>query len=386
MTELASRAKREGTEGTEGTIKPVANDADNAAREQRGHRRMAWLVGVLLAAGLIASVAALVTRAVSGTDPGGEHWSDGSLGRSWDHALDVPYAHALHRDEAAVRYRLFGDLGTQVVQGCAGWLFYRDGLNPPAIADNAAFARHLGSLQQYAAGLKARGIELLVATVPDKARVETEALCGLQPDPRMTTRLHAWQQALTRAGIRQVDLLSALQAARPAFYKTDVHWNDQGAQAAANQIGAAVLPILGTRGDIQFTSKINAPAVRAGDLLTLANLDRVSDDWRPAPDYAATETIAPVHGGGLLDDGPAAEVMLAGSSFSRRSAFADRLGRQLGREVWNVSLDNGQFDRALAASWRDRAHWPKSLRVVIWEMSEDALSGAALNPADDKHG
>ena len=78
-------------------------------------------------------------------------------------------------------------------------------------------------------------------------------------------------------------------------------------------------------------------------------------------------------------------MLLAGSSFSRRSAFAERLGEQLGREVWNVSLDDGQFDRALQAIWRERANWPKSVRVVVWEMSEDALSmpleGVAPTPA-----
>jgi alginate O-acetyltransferase complex protein AlgJ len=66
--------------------------------------------------------------------------------------------------------------------------------------------------------------------------------------------------------------------------------------------------------------------------------------------------------------------MLAGSSFSRRSEFAQRLGERLGREVWNVSLDDGQFDRALQTMWAKRASWPASVRVVIWEMSEDALS------------
>jgi alginate O-acetyltransferase complex protein AlgJ len=143
------------------------------------------------------------------------------------------------------------------------------------------------------------------------------------------------------------------------------------------------------------------PAPRIGDLLTLANLDKVSDAWRPAPDVVAAETLQPQHGGGLLDDGPPADVLLAGSSFSRRSAFAERLGEQLGREVWNVSLDDGQFDRALQAVWRERATWPKGVRVVIWEMSEDALSmpvektpaptatavsAPAVNPAADKRG
>ena len=110
-------------------------------------------------------------------------------------------------------------------------------------------------------------------------------------------------------------------------------------------------------------------------MLKLAGLDGVPDGWRPAPDADMPESIRAQTSGGLLDDTPPAQVLLAGSSFSRRSGFADRLGRALGREVWNVSVDDGRFDRALAAVWRTRATWPASLRVVVWEMSEDALSG-----------
>ncbi len=374
MTGLAARADTKPATRNAGTEAEVA--ADRCA-----HKGYAWLVGVMLATACVAAAGTLSMRSIDGTSQPPAHWNDGSLGRTLDRALDVPYAHALHRGEAAVRYRLFGDLGTQVTQGCAGWLFYREGLNPPSIGDDAQFAKRIDTLQRYASGLASRGIKLVVATVPDKARVETEALCGLQQDPRMTRRLAAWQQALAHAGVAQVDLLPALQAVRPSFYKTDVHWNDQGAEAAASRIGATVLPILGARGVTAFTSTRAVPGPRVGDLLTLANLDQVSDAWRPAPDHVAVEALSAVHGGGLLDDGPAADVLLAGSSFSRRSAFAERLGRQLGREVWNVSLDDGQFDRALAASWRDRANWPKSVRVVIWEMSEDALSGAGPGAA-----
>jgi alginate O-acetyltransferase complex protein AlgJ len=302
----------------------------------------------------------------------------------------VPYAPALHRGRAAVRYRVFGDLGLQVREGCPGWLFYADGLRPPAVpraqvrqpgvpgADALLDAR-VESLHRYADALRRDGIRLVVVTVPDKARVESEALCGLRQDARMTQRLDGWQHALDAAGVTRVDVLPALQAARPAYFRTDVHWNAKGAAAAAHVVGDAVLPLVGVRGDARFATQRGPVEARVGDLLTLAGLGDVPDAWRPAPDRVVRETIQPLHSGGLLDDGPAEEIMLAGSSFSRRSNFAERLGEQLGREVWNVSLDDGQFDRALQAMWSQRATWPKSVRVVIWEMSEDALSALPAN-------
>lgn len=361
-----------------------ANNVLSVQALSRGHRPLAWLVAFLLAMGCLAAVTSLVTQARDGKPFDLHGWRDGSLGHSMDRAIDVPYAPALHRWQDAVRYRVFGDLGRQVREGCPGWLFYADGLHAPVQAGQETPARadgsdvltdaRIASLHHYADALRASGIRLVVVTVPDKSRVETEALCGLNQDARMTQRLAVWQRALDQSGVARVDLLPALQAARPAFFRTDVHWNARGAQAAAQVVGAAVLPLLGAAGDARFTHATEPAAPRIGDLLTLAGLADVPDAWRPAPDIVANETLQAQHSGGLLDAGPAAQVLLAGSSFSRRSAFAERLGERLGQEVWNVSLDDGQFDRALQSIWHDRANWPHSLRVVIWEMSEDALS------------
>ncbi|WP_345813652.1 cell division protein FtsQ [Paraburkholderia sp. PREW-6R] len=364
---------------------PTAPTTQAAAR---AHRRVAWLVALLLGAGCVAALTSLFMQARDGVSSAApvdaRGWRDGSLGRSIDRAIDVPYAATLHRWQAAARYRLFGDLGRQVREGCPGWLFYADGLSAPVQPGHDPVERtdggdgltdaRIATLHRYADALRGMGIQLLVVTVPDKARVESEALCGLRQDARMTQRLTVWNRALDASGVAHVNLLPALQAARPAYFRTDVHWNARGAQAAARVVGAAALPMLGKRGDTLFAHTATPPAPRVGDLLTLANLDKVSDAWRPAPDMVAVQTLHAQRSGGLLDDAPSADVLLAGSSFSRRSAFAERLGEQLGREVWNVSVDDGQFDRALQAVWRERATWPKSVRVVIWEMSEDALS------------
>ncbi|MFL9865935.1 cell division protein FtsQ [Paraburkholderia fungorum] len=350
----------------------------------RAHRRIAWLIALLLGLGWAGAVASLVMQSLNGASFELHGWRDGSLGHSLDRAIDVPYARSLHRWQAAARYRLFGDLGHEVREGCPGWLFYADGLRAPvqpghdpverADGGDALTDARIATLHRYADALRGAGIQLVVVTVPDKARAESEALCGLRQDARMTQRLNVWNRALSTSKVAHVELLPALQAARPAFFRTDVHWNAQGAQAAAQVVGAAVLPLLGKPGDTRFTHTMAQAAPRVGDLLTLANLNDVPNAWRPAPDVVAEETLQAQRSGGLLDDGPAADVLLAGSSFSRRSAFAERLGEQLGREVWNVSLDDGQFDRALQAVWHARATWPKSVRVVIWEMSEDALS------------
>lgn len=348
------------------------------------HRALAWGVAALLVVGLCMAVIALARQADNGERFDLAGWRDGTLGHQIEGTIDVPYARTLHRWQAALRYRMLGDLGHQVREGCPGWLFYADGLRPPPAAAgqvrqigvpgaDALLDARIATLHRYADALRKDGIRLVVVTVPDKARVETQALCGLHQDARMTQRLTGWQQALDAADVTRVELLPTLQQASPAYFRTDVHWNARGAQAAADVIGAAVLPLLGGRGEGRFEHQQGAAEPRVGDLLTLAGLGDVPDAWRPAPDMVAPQTISAVHSGGLLDDAPPVEVMLAGSSFSRRSEFAGRLGEQLGREVWNVSLDDGQFDRAMQAMWNKRATWPKSVRVLVWEMSEDAL-------------
>ncbi|MEM5389103.1 cell division protein FtsQ [Paraburkholderia phymatum] len=346
---------------------------------QHAHRRIAWLVALILVIGCAGALASLVAQSRSGTPLDASGWRDGSLGRRLDRMISVPYARTLHRWEAAARYRLLGDLGPQVREGCPGWMFFADGLHGPLHRDDAhdgddLMDARIATMHRYAEALRSTGIQLLVVTVPDKARVESEALCGLRQDALMTQRMSAWNRALNESRVAHVELLPVLQAARPAYFHTDVHWNARGAQAAAQAVAAAALQMLGKRGNTHYFHVTAPAAPRVGDLLMLADLDAVPDAWRPAPDVVSAETLQVQRNLGLLDDGPDAEVLLAGSSFSRRSAFAERLGEQLGSEVWNVSLDDGQFDRALRAVWRDRSNWPRSVRVLIWEMSEDALS------------
>jgi alginate O-acetyltransferase complex protein AlgJ len=377
---MSETAVRQASDTTVGRKDKSPHASDPAERE---HAPMAACVAALLIAAFVFAIASLVAHAKTDATFSLDDvsaWRSGEAMHAIDRAIDVPYAASLRHASAAVRYRLLGELGPQVSEGCPGWLFYTDGLRPrPSQAAlmpvETAMREQVAAMHRYADALRREGITLVVATVPDKARVQSDALCGLRQDARMTAAWDAWHRALARAGVAQVDLLGPLTAARPSFYRTDVHWNARGAQAAADAVAAAVLPYVGGRGDVRFAAERDAGVQpRVGDLLRLAGLADVPEGWRPALDAEMPETIRAEQAGGLLDDTAPAQVLLAGSSFSRRSGFADRLGRALGREVWNVSIDDGRFDRAFAAIWAKRATWPRSLRVVVWEMSEDALT------------
>lgn len=231
-------------------------------------------------------------------------------------------------------------------------------------------------MQHWTTQLKAQGVQVLVVVVPDKSRIEQAHTCGLRHSTAMRARLGQWQQALGAAQVASTDLLPVLQqGTAPVFFRTDVHMNRIGAQRAADAVAASALPLLGGRGAQAF--EVGAPGAakpRMGDLIVLAGLEKAPPAWRPALDREPEQVIAPVRSGGLLDDTPPVEVLLLGSSNGRRSLFAERLGNALGREVWNQSLDGGQFSGALLAAWPQRAQWPPTLKLVVWEFSEMALS------------
>lgn len=333
----------------------------------------AWLVGGLLIAGLAYGLTSL--SRLWGPELTLRSVVVGAAGAHIEKALSLPGKAWLEPLDAAWRYRFLGQLGTQVREGCPGWLFYVDGLRAPVPNAADVMEHRIKLMRKLRDDVAAAGAKLLVVTVPDKSRVQKDALCGLTRTPTMQVQVARWNAALRVEGVAHVDLMAGLDPVASAFYRTDVHLNQHGARAAAQAIASAALPLLGGRGGqryITITEPVAQP--RTGDLLVLSGLDRSPAGWRPAPDSEARETLRPQSAGDLLDDGPVLDVLLAGSSNSRRSNLAEQLGKNLGRPIQNVSRDGGKFADALVDAMGDQARWPKTIRLVIWEMSEMSLS------------
>ncbi|WP_175781940.1 alginate O-acetyltransferase AlgX-related protein [Burkholderia anthina] len=343
----------------------------------RGHRIGAALWCVLLIAGAGWGSWQLRHAGITAQDVRPAAWFDGTAGRALAKWLALPAQSTVEMAGAAVRYRLFGDLGEQVTLGCPQWLFYRDGLRPQSGVGAGVLDDRLRLMRDWTRQLRAQHIQVLIVAVPDKSRIEAAHLCGQPVSPPMRARLDVWQAALRRDGVPFVDLRDALTGRmQPVFFRTDVHMNAYGAQLAADAVARSALPMLGgVKGAQSFTIAMpGRPESRVGDLLVLAGLEHAPQGWRPELEQAAPQRIEPVRNGGLLDDAPPVEVLLAGSSNGRRSHFAEWLSIGLGREVWNLSMDGGQFSGAMVAALNARATWPPTLRLVIWEFSENALS------------
>ena len=285
--------------------------------------------------------------------------------------------------ERGASWLLLKDTGPRVRQGCPGWLFLTDEqrINRNAQANERTKAQAVIDLKQR---LGKQGIDLWVMVVPDKSRMAANQLCGLYRPQQLHNRVVRWSGMLQAADVHVLDLTATLQPlGDAAFLRTDTHWSETGASAAA----AAMAQHLEEAGfkatpSRAFDTRAAPLAPRPGDLVRLAGLDWLPLSLQPAPQSVAQTTIseqveAASQGGESLDDlfGDAdlPNVALIGTSFSRNSAFVDFLQRALGAPIGNFAKDGGEFSGAANAYFASPAFIQTPPKVLIWEIPERDL-------------
>jgi len=287
------------------------------------------------------------------------------------------------RLERAASWLVLRDTGPRVRKGCGDWLFLSDELtlNPHAQDHAAVKAEAVIGVQQR---LRAQGIALLVAVVPDKSRIAREQLCALPRPAMLAQRAEAWAAILGRAGVPVVNLETALQPLGSAAYlRTDTHWSQSGADAAA-QVIAQTVQALGIRATPHkdFETSTEPAALRPGDLVRLAGIDWLPLGWQPAADMVAAihtrERPHPAHAGSddlddLLGDDHLPNVVVIGTSFSRTSNFVGFLEMALGAAIGNFAKDGGEFSGAATQYFNSPAFRQTPPRLVIWEIPERDL-------------
>ncbi|MDB5414932.1 MAG: cell division protein FtsQ [Rubritepida sp.] len=275
------------------------------------------------------------------------------------------------------RWGLFRSGGPQVRVGCNDWLFLNEELRTWPDAE-AAMAERAEALSRIRTRLAAQNIALVVAVVPDKARVHHDQLCGAPLSAEAEGRYDRMMAALESRGLAPISLLPRLQALaveRPAFWRTDTHWNQEGAAAAAVEIArhAQSLNIDRPGG---FTTRLAAEETNGpGDLLRLMGLDIVPDWLRPPVDrqhLAHTDAPEPA-GGGLLDDDAAPQVALIGSSYSINANFHGALQEALGAAVTNLAQAGGGFSGAASTYFSGVTFRESPPRLIIWEIPERVM-------------
>ncbi len=177
---------------------------------------------------------------------------------------------------------------TTVLRGKDGWLFYGDDgalddyvrRTPLSAADLTVWS---STLQHTHDWLAARGIAYLFVVAPDKHEVYPEYMpAGITPlaGPSRTDQLVEHLRAHTRVPVLDLRpvLAEATRAAR-VYHRTDSHWNDLGAFAAAQAIlrhdalsdAVGGLGSLTDAGDSFVRQEIRTPGL---DLTRMLGLER----------------------------------------------------------------------------------------------------------------
>jgi len=301
----------------------------------------------------------------------------GTLEKQIDHHL--PVRPNLISGANAVRYVLTRGAGDQVRIGRNDWLFLTEEIQYDALGQHN-LATRVRLLEEATHSLAKKDVRLVIALVPDKARVHPEQWsAGGYP----VYNAHRYQHALesmNQRGIMVVDLLTPLQQAakqKDMYYRSDTHWNQQGAKVAANAV-ASRLGKLNLQHDETLFATVSQPGAieRPGDLIRLMGLEHMPNWLRPLPDTEIaeiTQQTSTDKPAGLFGES-AVTVVLTGTSYSLRGNFHGYLQQALSTKVLNSAKDGGGFLQATGDYLTDEAFKSSPPKVLIWEVPERFLT------------
>lgn len=336
--------------------------------------------------------------------PNGLSWSpflNGDVSQAFAAALaDAPVPSNAARIERGLSWVVAGDLGPRVRRGAPGWLFLGDELtvhNQPQLH----VAQRKADVLKVQKTLAAKGAKLLVVVVPDKSRIEASQLGMLHRPARYAQRASQWVGELNLAGVEAFDLTDTLIAFKQknvaAFLKSDSHWTEQGAEAAARAVSAEVmrLKIVATPTQPVVIEK-RIETNRPGDLIRLAGVDWLFDALQPQQDLAQETlfkvdtqaqdkstlgtTLAPstrAQTDDLFGDADLPNVVVIGTSFSRTSNFVSFIEKELNAKIANLARNGGDFSGAMNAYLSSVAFKKTPPQLVIWEIPERVLQQKA---------
>lgn len=304
------------------------------------------------------------------------------------HALAKQLSASLLAEQAAnlergASWLLLRDSGPRVREGCPGWLFLTDERRIQRNAQANA-QRKVQAVIDLKQRLQGQGIDLLVAVVPDKSRIAASQLCGLYRPAQLQSRISDWTQRLQSARVATVDLTEVLQPlGEVAFLRTDTHWSEAGANAAAVALAQRIKASGFKASPLRdFETRVAPAAPRPGDLVRLAGLDWLPLSLQPTPQSVAETTISEQAKAAqgdtenlddLFGDADLPNIALIGTSFSRNSGFVGFLQRALGAPIGNFAKDGGEFSGAANAYFSSPAFTQTPPKLVIWEIPERDL-------------
>lgn len=279
------------------------------------------------------------------------------------------------------RFLITGGGGDQVRVGKSDWLFLAEEMRFDATGNSNLIAR-ADLLGAAVSRLDSMGVKLVVALVPDKARVYSGRLRSAQYPAYNETRYGDALRAMRARNVTVVDLLGPLAAGAAksdVYYRTDTHWNQVGAKIAADAVATVVRQLGVTLKQTQFSTDASSAKIqRPGDLIRLMGLEDAPNTFRPHADEeapVATRQISADNAGGLFGDA-GVPVVLTGTSYSLRGNFHGYLEQALESKVLNAAKDGGGFLQATTAYLTDDSFISAKPTVLVWEIPERFVTTA----------
>ena len=300
----------------------------------------------------------------------------GTFEKQLDHKL--PARTTIIATANSLRYLLTRGGGEQVRVGNDGWLFLTDELRFDTDG-SAHLAARANLFAGAARGLDSQGVKLIVALVPDKARVYSGKLSGGDYPAYNLSRYRDALAELRKYNVTVVDLLTPLAAGASqgqVYYSSDTHWNQSGAQIAAEAVAVDVRKLGVALEKTTFATAATGPKTeRPGDLIRLMGLGDTPNALRPPSDVEipmVTKQTSFDASAGLFGDA-SVPVALTGTSYSLRGNFHGFLQQALSAKVLNTAKDGGGLLQAPTAYLMDDAFKSSRPKVLVWEVPERFL-------------
>ena len=278
------------------------------------------------------------------------------------------------------RFRFLATTDDQVHLGSAGWLYLNQELRLPAYAEQSMQTR-ARAVVALAHALKIQGVHLLLAVVPNKARIHSAYLRGAKIP--LKDGYTQWMNLMQAGGVDAVPLDKVLLKAvqnQAVFLKTDTHWNTLGAKIAAQAVAVALSDFELTRAAFITSQKTQATEY-TGDLIHLMGLEGFSSPLRPNSEIEIVEQTQNAERANLgLLGSPQTEVVLVGTSYSLRSNFLGALKQALSAPVLNLAKEGSGFAGSMVTFLKDPILQEAPPKVLIWEFSERFLYLPIDNP------
>ncbi|MGH8484103.1 MAG: alginate O-acetyltransferase [Pseudomonas sp.] len=283
---------------------------------------------------------------------------------------------------AALDFKVFNEGRPGVVLGREQWLFSDEEFKPVANSDQYE-QENLALIRGVRDTLQQRGVQLVLAIVPAKARLYSEYLGEQTPASLHDDLYNEFHAQARQAGVFAPDLLAPLTTAKTrgqVFLRTDTHWTPLGAEVAAQHLAEAVSRQNLLNGEPQqFITEQRQSAPYKGDLTNFLPLDPLFNNLLPPPDTLQQRSTRPAAASADSGDALFADteipVALVGTSYSANPHwnFLGALQQALRSDVVNYAEDGHGPLLPMLKYLQSDAFKASAPQVLIWEFPERYL-------------